>query len=160
MKLTDIVFPVFILPRDIDIDTQDGIVFANRQMLDDLNVNHDSLGMRRLRSSYPTKFPLTKAVHDIPSFLKSAAKRFVDSNGTVFRYDKTRMVDLRYYLIKSVRRLGTKSIVWIEDINFPFDLARPPDPEMRWAGILYDGRHPWLLYEFSENKKKDTKRKI
>ena len=74
MKLTDIVFPVFILPRDIDIDTQDGIVFANRQMLDDLNVNHDSLGMRRLRSSYPTKFPLTKAVHDIPSFLKSAAK--------------------------------------------------------------------------------------
>jgi hypothetical protein len=30
---------------------------------------------------------------------------------------------------------------------------------MKWAGVLYN-RTPWLIYEFSEAKKKTTKRKV
>ena len=160
MRLSDVVFPVFILPKDAEIDTQDGIVFANGQMLDDLNVKGDTVGIRRLRSPFPTKFRLNKAAHDIPSFLKSSAKKFIDSEGTVFNYTKTRMVDLKYFRIKKISHKETHSNLWVEDINFPFSIARPPAPEMRFAGILHDKGYPWLLYEYSEFWKKDTKRKI
>ena len=188
MRLSDLEFPVFVLPKDTEIDTQDGIVFADRQMLDDLNAKGSTIGIRRLRSSYPTKFNLNKlfflnisntmigilagtnltsgdnnlnkAVHDIPSFLKVGAKKFVDSKGTVFNYEKTRMVDLKYLHINKVQWNESHSVLWVEDVNFPFNILRPPSPEMRWAGLLYDKGLPWILYEYSEFRKKDTKRKI
>ena len=160
MRLSDLEFPVFVLPKDTEIDTQDGIVFADRQMLDDLNPKGSTIGIRRLRSSYPTKFNLNKAVHDIPSFLKVGAKKFVDSKGTVFNYEKTRMVDLKYLHINKVQWNESHSVLWVEDVNFPFNILRPPSPEMRWAGLLYDKGLPWILYEYSEFRKKDTKRKI
>ena len=160
MKLNDLVFPVYVLPKDTEIDKQDGIVFANGQMLDDRNIEGETLGIRRLRSSYPTKFILNKATHDIPSFLKSAGKKFIDSSGKVFNYEKTRMVDLKYLLISKIRWNKTESILFVEDINFPFTIPRPPEPEMRYAGILFDRGYPWLLYEYCEFWKKDTKRKI
>jgi len=160
MKLKDLVFPVYVLPKDTEIDRQDGIVFANGQMLDDRNVSGKTLGSRRLRSSYPTKFVLNKATHDIPSFLKSAGKNFIDSHGKLFNYEKTKMADLKYHLIKKVQARNTVSIVWIEDINFPFTVLRPPEASMRYAGILYEKTYPWLLYEYCEFWKKDTKRKI
>ena len=51
MKLNDLVFPVYVLPKDTEKDRQDGILYANGQMLDDTNVEGNSLGIRRLMSS-------------------------------------------------------------------------------------------------------------
>ena len=70
------------------------------------------------------------------------------------------MVDLKYLLISKIRWNKTESILFVEDINFPFTIPRPPEPEMKYAGILYDQGYPWLLYEYCEFWKKDTKRKI
>lgn len=160
MVLGQLTFPLFLLPQDADIEEVDGILFADGKCLDDRNIKADRLGVRRLQTSYPSLYPLQKAVHDIPSLLKSSAKRFINEAGEVFSYEKTKMADLRYLLIKKVQDRGVASIVWVEDINFPFTVPRPPEASMRYAGILYEGKYPWLLYEFSEKRKKDTKRKI
>jgi hypothetical protein len=160
MVIADLTFPLFILPQDTDIEEIDGILFADGKCLDDKNTAGSTLGKRRLRTPYPNIYPLNKAVHDIPSLLKSSAKRFINEQGQVFNYEKSRMVPLKYHFIKKIRTKETASLVWIEDINFPFEVPRPPDASMTCAGILYERSHPWLLYEFSEQMKKDTKRKI
>jgi hypothetical protein len=153
-------FPLFILPKEALIEEKDGIVFLDGLCLDDRNIKSDKLGVRRLRSSYPNKAVLNKAVHDIPSMLKSTAKRYIDSEGTVFEYQKSLLVSLRYHKILKVEDRGVTCLVWIKGINSPFPVLRPPLAYMTWAGILYNGAHPWILYEFSEERKKDTKRKI
>jgi|TARA_Y100001938_G_C8033444_1_gene401979 hypothetical protein len=160
MVLADLTFPLYVLPQEADIEEIDGILFADGKCLDDKNTEGETLGLRRLRTPYPNVYPLKKAVHDIPSLLKSSSKRFINSEGEVFSYEKTRMVPLRYHLIYKVQNRDIVSLVWIEDINFPFEVPRPPSPLMRWAGILYEKNYPWLLYEFSEEWKKDSKRKI
>ena len=160
MVIADLTFPLFILPEDADIEEIDGILFADGKCLDDKNSLGSTLGRRRLQTSYPNIFPLQKAVHDIPALLKSSAKRFINEQGQVFSYEKSRMVPLKYHLIKKVQTKNHASLVWIEDINFPFEVPRPPEGGMTWAGILYENTHPWLLYEFAEQQKKDTKRKI
>lgn len=160
MVIADLTFPLFILPEDADIEEIDGILFADGKCLDDKNSPGSTLGRRRLQTSYPNIFPLQKAVHDIPSLLKSSAKRFINEQGQVFSYEKKRMVPLKYHLIRKIQTKNQASLVWIEDINFPFEVPRPPEGGMTWAGILYENTHPWLLYEFAELQKKDTKRKI
>jgi len=153
-------FPLFILPKEALIEEKDGIVFLDGQCLDDKNIESDRLGVRRLRSPYPGRFPLTRAVHDIPSMLKSSAKKFIDSNGQIFYYEKTLVVDLKYHKITKIEDREVACLVWVKEINTPFTVLRPPLVYMKWAGILYNGNYPWLLYEFCEEKKKDTKRKI
>jgi hypothetical protein len=160
MVIADLTFPLFIIPEDTDVEYIDGILFADGKCLDDKNTPGSTLGRRRLRTPFPNIFPLTKAVHDIPSLMKSSAKRFVNDKGQVFSYTKSKMIPLKYHLIKTVQNKDNASLIWIEDINFPFEVPRPPEAGMLWAGILYERRHPWLLYEFSEEQKKDTKRKI
>lgn len=153
-------FPLFILPKDSLIDERDGIIFLDGECLDDTNVQHDRLGVRRLRSSYPNKFKLIKAVHDIPSMLKSSGKRFIDSKGDIFYYEKTTLVDLKYHKVNKVEGKGIACLVWLNKVSSPFSVLRPPPAYMRWAGVLYNGKHPWILYEFTESIKRDTKRKI
>lgn len=153
-------FPLFVLPKDAFIEEKDGIVFLDGQCLDDKNVNSQKLGVRRLKSSYPNKFPLTKAIHDIPSMLKSSYKRYIDSVGTLFSYEKTTVVDLKYHKIVKVEDKDIACLVWVEGVNSPFSCLRPPLAYIKWAGILYNGSFPWILYEFCEEKKKNTKRKI
>jgi len=158
MRLVDAEFPVFILSAN-EIEERDGIVFADGLCLDDKNVKGDTLGLRRLHSSYPDMYQLTKAIHDIPTLLKTSSRKFIDSEGHIFNYEKTRFVPLIYHEIMSIVHKEIATIVWLKDVNSPFTIPRPPDPRMKWAGVLYN-RTPWLIYEFSEAKKKDTKRKV
>jgi hypothetical protein len=159
-KIFNAQFPLFVLPKDAFIEEKDGVVFLDGQCLDDKNVSDERLGVRRLRSSYPNKFPLAKAIHDIPSMLKSSYRRFIDSAGDIFFYNKTLIVDLKYHRIVKIEDRDIACLIWVKGINSPFTVLRPPLSYMKWAGILYNGSYPWILYEFCEEKKKDTKRKI
>ena len=158
MRLVEAEFPVFILSAD-EIEEVDGIMFADGLCLDDKNAEGDTLGMRRLHSSYPNMYRLTKAIYDIPSLLKTSSRKFIDSEGHIFNYEKTRFVPLIYHEIMEIVHKNFASIVWLKDINSPYTIPRPPDPQMRWAGVLYN-KTPWLIYEFSESKKRDTRRKL
>ena len=42
----------------------------------------------------------------------------------------------------------------------PFTIPRPPSEEIEYVGVLHLNELPWMLYEYSEIKLKDTKRKV
>ena len=96
----------------------------------------------------------------VPDLMKQKNKTFIDSRGVPFIYEKTRSCSLKYYRIKRVERKDTASILWLKGISFPFKVPRPPTAELRWAGILHLGDRPWLLYEYSQEKLADTRRKV
>ena len=52
----DLVYPVYVLNSD-NIWEQDGIVFIEDQVLDDLNQTGDTIGQRRLKTPLKNLFP-------------------------------------------------------------------------------------------------------
>ena len=62
--------------------------------------------------------------------------------------------------IRKIERKDTAAVLWLEGIGHPMRVPRPPAPEMVWAAVLYLNDAPWIIYEFSETKKSDTRRKV
>ena len=77
-----------------------------------------------------------------------------------FLYEKTHSSSLKYYKIRKVERKNSASVVWLKGINFPFKIPRPPNADTSWAGVLHLSGIPWILYEYSEFQKSDTRRKV
>lgn len=138
----------------------DGLLFLDDQLLDDKNMSGETLGVRRLQSPFTNLFPLKRALINHIGILKQTGKNFIDSKGDPFIYDKTLMCKLKYYKIRKVDRKEVASLLWVKGINFPFTIPRPPEEGRTWAGILHLNNIPWMLYEYSEEKLKDTRRKI
>ena len=84
----------------------------------------------------------------------------IDNEGIPFLYEKTHSSSLKYYKIRKVERKNSASVVWLKGINFPFKIPRPPNADTSWAGVLHLSGIPWILYEYSEFQKSDTRRKV
>ena len=109
-----------------------------------------------MKSIYPIKYMLS----DIPSYLKHQGKYYIDNSGYFFRKDKKHNIPLKYHKILRVDKKVIATVLWIKDCPFPFTLERPLPESCAWAGVLYREGIPWILYEVSENKQKDTWRKV
>ena len=126
-------YPIYIIseePEEID-----GLLLIGDQIVDDKNMPGETLGLRRLQTPMKSKYPLRYQIDDEIGMMKHRGKHFIDSNGVVV-------------------------VFWFKDVPFPFIEARPPETGMSWAGILYKKGIPWKIWEFCEEKKKDTWRKI
>jgi hypothetical protein len=156
--ITKIKFPVFQLPNS-NWSTQDGLMFIDREIVDDKNMRGDTLGLRRLQSPF-TMMKLNRSVNNIVGILKQPRNTFIDSTGTPFIYQKTLFVTLKYLKITKIVRRDVAALVYVKGCNSPFTVPRPPADDMRWAGVLHLHGFPWELYEYSESYQKDTRRKI
>ena len=152
-------FPAFILPSD-NWDVVDGLVLVDNILVDDRNMPGDTLGVRRMQTPIPDKLPLKKAVETPLGLIKSGKKHFIDNEGKLFTYEKTRMCKLKYYKIKKIVNKHNASLLWVYTVKTPFTIPRPPEPSFKWVGILEYRGSPWMLYEYSYERKKDTRRKI
>jgi hypothetical protein len=85
---------------------------------------------------------------------------YIDSRGKLFKYEKSKFCTLKYYKINRIERKRVASILWLHGVNVPFDIPRPPEDKYRWAGVLHIDGDPWILYDYAEEKKPDTRRKI
>ena len=85
---------------------------------------------------------------------------FIDSNGMPFIYEKTKLLKLSYLPIKKVIQKDVASLLHVKGSKSPFTIPRPPEQGMTWAGILHLNGFPWMLYEYSDKKLKDTHRKV
>jgi hypothetical protein len=158
-EIKKIKFPVFILPNS-NWELIDGLLLIDNQVVDDKNMPGASLGIRRLQTHFTELVPLKHSIDSLIGILKQTTKYFIDSNGTPFIYQKTMNASLKYYKIRKIERKEVASVLWLKDINFPFTIPRPPPAEKTWAGVLHIGGLPWLLYEYSEERLKDTRRKV
>ena len=152
-------FPAFLL-KSGNWDTKDGLLFCDGQLLDDTNQMGSTLGARRMQTPFKDKYELKKAVSAPNGILKQNTPYFIDNKGNPFIYEKTRYLSLKYHKITKIQRKEVASLVWVKGHNAAFTVARPPDPDMEWAGILHLQGVPWMLYEYSEKKLKDTRRKV
>ena len=152
-------FPVYILPSG-NWDRQDGLLFLDGQIVDDRNMTGDTLGLRRLQTPHKSLYSLRQQVEDFRGVIKSNEKHFIDTNGIPFIYEKTEFCKLKYYRIKSIVQKDTVSLLKLHGVRQPFVIPRPPASDMRYAGVLHYGTLPWVLYEYSEDRREDTRRKV
>ena len=152
-------FPIYPIHTD-EILSVDGLLWIEDQVLDDRNMKGDTLGLRRLQSPMKSIYPIKYMIQDIPSYLAHQGKFYIDNSGYFFTKEKNTRVDLKYHKIIRVDQKDIASVLWIKDCPFPFTLARPLRNDQSWAGILYRAGVPWLLYDTSAEKKKNTWRKI
>lgn len=154
-----ITFPVFLLGSS-DWYYKDGLLFCDGLIVDDTNQTGKTLGSRRAQTPHKDLYSLRRMVSSHNGILKQKQKNFIDSLGKPFYYEKTRFTSLRYLKIKRVERKGIASLVWVKGCNSPFTVPRPPSDGYNWAGILHIHEYPWILYEYSQTKLKDTKKKV
>jgi hypothetical protein len=151
-------YPVYVIhgePEELD-----NMLWLEDQVIDDRNMLGKSLGIRRLQTPMKSIYPLKYQCDDEVAMLKHRGKHFVDSDGKYFYNEKLDTAPLKYHKIKKVIKKEVAAVVWIKDIPFPFAIARPPRVEQTWAGILYKKGIPYAIWEFTEERKKDTWRKI
>ena len=120
----------------------------------------DSLGLRRIQTPHKNLLPLRRSVLNLTGIIKQRTSTFIDSKGSPFIYEKTTWCKLKYYKIRKVEKKGIASILWLHGVSAPNVIPRPPHTDMKWAGMLLLNSDPWLLYQYSEEKQKDSKRKV
>lgn len=158
-NIDKVTFPCFTLPSS-NWHSVDGLLFLDNVLLDDRNMKGETLGTRRVQTPFTELVPLKDSIISHTGIIKQSKNCFIDSKGMPFIYEKTRMCALKYYRIRKVELKEIAALLWVKDIRHPFTIPRPPESSNTWAGILHLGKLPWKLYEYSDHKKKDTRRKI
>ena len=156
---TKITFPAFLMDSS-NWEISDGLFFCEGKLVDDYNQMGTTIGARRMQTPFKDKYELKKAVSAPNGLMKQNTKYFVDSKGKTFIYEKTKIVPLKYMKIKKVERKSYATLIWVKGHNAPFTVPRPPEDGNTWAGVLHLHGIPWMLYEYSDEKLKDTRRKV
>lgn len=151
-------FPVFILYSN-DIIEQDGLVYCGHYVLDDKNQIGETLGSRRLQSPYRL-FNLNGICSDFRAMITSKKSYFIDSNGMIFNYRKTRSCKVICHKIQKIHHRDTYTLLKISSYNPLILVDRPPPSECGWVNMLYIGRIPSLLYSYSVERSKPFRRII
>lgn len=154
-----ITFPVFPLISSNYI-VADGLVTIDGLLVDDRNMEGESLGRRRLMTPYENLFPLKRSVNSLVGLIKRSKSFYIDSTGLIFTYEKTKWVRLRYRKIAKIVPKDRASLLFIHRWKPSFVIPRPPPDEVRYVGILHLHEEPWLLYDYATTQLKDTRRKI
>lgn len=155
--LKSIVFPVYAVPRE-DFYWEDGLLLLDNLVIDDQNQVGDTLGKRRLQSPHKLK-KLNKTYEEFLDLVRENPSILIDSRGFIFSYLKTKMQNVKSHKIKKKEQKDTHTRIWLHGVNFAFIVSSPPIGK-DWAQVLYLNKWPWLLYDFSEDREKDTKRMI
>ena len=156
---TSVEYPVFLLPSG-NWELHDGLLFLSDKIVDDKNKEGRTLGARRMQTAHKNILPLKKMIASYNGILKQKTKYFIDNLGRPFVYEKTRFAQLKYLRIKEVQLKDTATLIKVQGHNTPFTVPRPPEDGMLWAGVLHLHGLPWVLYEYSETKLKDTRKKV
>ena len=103
-------FPIFALRSD-NIAVFDNVITIDGKIVDNGNLQGDSLGKRRLQLIKSRKYKLTKTIPDFAALIKSKHLNFIDNAGKPFTYVKTKYVDVRSYKVLKVSTVDTYSIL-------------------------------------------------
>ena len=152
-------FPVYKL-SSFEWELVDGLLMLNEKILDDTNMPGETLGIRRLQTPHKPLYRLSRAVDSIVGIIKQEKRTFIDSKGRPFIYKKTMYCHLKYYKIREIERKEVASVLWLHGVSTGFTIPRPPNPRFSWAGVLHFKQDPWLLYDYAEEKLKESRRKV
>lgn len=156
----NITFPVYRLPST-DWYRQDGVLFINNgKVLDDTNMPGETLGVRRLQCGRTDLQKLRVAYPDFLSMLQAKTNIFIDSKGKPFIYKRSINSPLIHHRVKFIEPKDDITIVKLERINSFFSIPRPPYGDPRYARVLYFKGYPWIIYDFAQERGKDSFRRV
>jgi hypothetical protein len=176
INLKGISYPVFKIGEEIP-SFDNGVCFYLRQyklednqvrnvllVIDDKNIDKSTLSLRRLSlmSDKVTLKKLSNAVFFLGDLVKLADRKswFIDSNGEVFQYKKTKSVPLEFRRITKVIAISSGSaIIEVEGIASRFKVLYAPREDEVYAGVLKDGI-TYILYGVYTQKFDKTRRMI
>lgn len=176
MNLQEISYPVFRLRNERPV-THNGIDFYAYtnypeegepvtviRIVDDKNIDNPKLSMRRLviKAQGAKLFRMTRAIFFLSDLIKISQGKmwFIDSSGKIFQYKKTTRAKLKFHKIKKVIAIPTGgAIIEVEGIGQRFKSLHYPDPNLLYAGILYN-KMSTILYGFYDMKYDDTWRMV
>lgn len=152
-------FPVFPIPKNICM-FNGCLIDSKDRVIDDRNVDKETLGLRRLHS---TKYlaRLGKQCEDTKTFFEDTKSTFyIDNLGYIFKYKKTKYVDIKYYKIRKIALKDTFTLLQLVSVSHPIKLKRSPPEGTKWVGMLHFGATPWFPYHYSNQYHKKFKRMI
>ena len=164
MQVFDVQFPVFgISNNHRRIWTEDRITKIQTDsgvyVLDNKNIQGDTLGQRRLRINNSKLYIPREVVHTVAQLIRSQYKTFIDEYGNVFEYSKKTRVDLKYYKVKEVIKKDDGCVLHFLDINNPIMVSCISAYGIEYVGFLITSIG-YIAYDYSERFKADTWRKI
>jgi hypothetical protein len=173
IELTAIVWPVFKLGiREPEMHSkiiyyanqhinEDNQIKTNSYIVDDKNIDKDTLGLRRLFIPKEDLYPLSTAIYTLQDLIKLAKSNvwFVDNSGRVFQYKKSTRAKLQTHrIIKVLPVSAIGCVLEIEGFSERFKSMTVPKEE-RYAAILsYNGKN--ILYGLYSEKIKPTWRLV
>lgn len=144
-----------------DLDTNE--YFGKLRVVDDLNIQKPTLGLRRLvLKGQCTLFPLSTAIYFLADLIKlaKATTWFIDSSGQVFQHKKLTRAKLATHKIKQVLPAqATGCVLELEGLVHRFKCIRHPQPHERWAAVLQIGLS-YVLFGLLEEPIKTSWRKV
>jgi len=155
----DLIFPVYVIHSE-NVETIDGILWLDNQVLDDKNMLGETLGIRRIQTPMKNLYPLRYQIQDIVGMSQHRAKFFVDSRGRVIAYEKTETCKIHYHKITKRVRKEVATLIKLKNIDRAFAVKTPPSEDAAWAGVIYRNGHPWEIRDFRVMEGKSTWCKI
>ena len=76
-QLLRLQFPLYLLPHD-NWSFSDGLLFLDGKVVDDSNMEGNTLGVRRLQTPFEDIFPLKSQVDSFQGLLKQTKNTFID----------------------------------------------------------------------------------
>lgn len=162
-KLTDIKFPIYAITSSyLKIWEEFGVLYIRTtkdKVLDNKNIQGSTLGSRRAKISEDSLYKLRGTIFSVPQLLNSKYKTYIDTNGLVFKYNKHSFVPLVYHKVKKVIKKEDGCIVSFKDTTYMAKMPYRDAIRIKYAGILHTQLGD-ILYEYTEEKKKNTRKKI
>lgn len=170
MKLTEIVWPIYLLGKEKPLKDSDVLFYAKiykdktvLEIVDDRTISSTTLAGRRvfLLSKDVRLYKINKALFFLADLIKTADKGtwYIDSMGNIFQYTKSKYIPLIFRKITKVIRSIGCTLIEIEGSNARLKTLFPPSLEEKYAGILvYEGSY--IFYGYYETMHKPTNRKV
>lgn len=145
--------------HSVEDDDQDVV-----QVLDDKSMPGISLAMRRLqlKNTGVKLCKLKYAIFFIGDMLKMCKSTtwFIDNDGTVFEYRKTKKVPLVFRPISQIIPIRTGgAVIEVQGVGTRFKTLHAPKGTEKFAGVLLVGT-AYVLYGIYDEKLEDTTRMI
>ncbi len=155
-----LVFPLYPIPPSVDLYMEDGLLKVGDHIVDDTNMPGQTLGLRRLMSPHP-KFRLNKPVLN-PTDLSERynTNRYITSTGKYIKYVRKKTVKIKSYLIKTVTKNETYSLIRLYGHEVSFKVPRPPPPGYDFCTCVCTKDGPAGIIEYTKFSVEERTKRI
>lgn len=165
LNLFNLNFPLYSITKTYKrIWTELNVLYIKTQsgtyVLDNKNLSGDNVGKRRIKIQSSELYKPRKVYYNLSQLLHAKGNIFMDNDGVVFKYKKTQYAPLTYYKVQNVTQAKDgECILEVPQINYSYKINCRKAYSIEYIGILAT-EYGFIPYEFSEEYKKPTRRKL